>query len=368
MDVGKVGGEHLTPAPPDSRLRTDDWKGKALLRARSSVRLKFNMDIREMLFDKFYNNLCMVKSHSKIRLDPDIPNSIFCPQCLLVIERAHLADKEILTPEHVPPEALGGSIETFTCKKCNSWSGHYLESHLVHSLDMANFVEGVPGSAVDGIVKFSDDLFVTAELTYIDEGYLYIRADQSRSIPGSVEKSFETLHANQPEINLRTSGKRGKVIRPRRSEAALLRIAYLTLFSKFGYAFLLYPGAKIVRSQFKHPGEDILPDWGIFSDPFIQGQEPGIYIITKPPDLRSFMVIIELSQETKSRKYAVLIPGPTMPHFEIYEYIINKKNVNELIEFSAQKLDLSKDILLDQNMAFEFFDVWNAFLESNGSP
>ena len=294
------------------------------------------MDIRESIFEKYYENLCGVKSHPRIHLEPDIPDSITCPQCFKVIERSEIFNNNLFSLEHVPPESLGGKIETFTCKKCNNWSGHYLESHLTHSLDMANFLSGVPGSATDGIVKFSDDLYVTAELKYLDKDYLYIRADQDRSIPGSVEKSFKALEKGKFNLNLRSRGKRGKVIRPRRAEAAILRIAYLKLFSKFGYGFLLYPGAQIIRSQFKKPDEKILPHWGIFSGKGINQFDEGVYIITSPQELRSYMVIIELTQGNKTIQYSVLIPGPTKPHVGIYDYInANKKHIN----FTTNKLE-----------------------------
>jgi hypothetical protein len=325
------------------------------------------MDIRKKLYSLFYENLISVKSHPKVRLDPDVPNSIVCPQCFLLINQSQIYDNEIFSLEHVPPEALGGKIETFTCKNCNNWSGHYLESHLSHSLDMANFVEGLPGSSVDGIVTFSSDTKVNAELTYIDENYLYIKPDQSRSIPGSVKQSFESIESDAPDITLRTHGKRGKVIRTRRAEAALLRIAYLSLFAKFGYSFLLYPGAKVVRSQFKYPEEEILPTWGIFSDPFIQEHQPGIYIIKKPADLRSIMVVCELSYSIKTRNYGVLVPGPTEPHINIYDYLLSKRKKKEPIKISANKIKVEESFLTDPNSAFAFFDIWKHFL-SIGSP
>lgn len=319
------------------------------------------MDCRKILFNKFHKNLISVKSHPKVRLDPDIPNSIACPQCFLVINRSQIYDKEIFSLEHVPPEALGGKIETFTCKRCNSWSGHYLESHLSHSLDMADFVEGLPGSSVDGTVTFSSEIEVNAELTYIDENYIYIRPDQSRSIPGNVKQSFESIEKDAPNISLRTHGKRGKVIRTRRAEAALLRIAYLTLFAKFGYGVLLYPGAKVIRSQFKYPEEEILPTWGIFSDPFLQEHDPGIYIITKPAELRSIMVVCKLSDSIKTRTFGVLVPGPTEPHINIYDYLLSKRKEKEPIEISANKIKVEESFLTDPNSIFAFFEIWEYY-------
>ena len=259
-------------------------------------------------FDRYARNLEAVKAHPLVRLQPDLSDVVLCPQCFKIISREDLNDPNgQFSLEHVPPEALGGTIRTFTCRDCNSWAGHHLDSQLLNWLHLRDFLQMKPGSSVDAQVTIDDGPQIGSELVYTRDGILQIVADPRRSDPSQMARANQKMKEGSPKINIRFSGRKGRGAVWRRSEAALLRIAYLYAFSVFGYGFLINFGSQAIRSQYRKPEEEILPAWGISQNDALPDEVLGINVITAPDELRSFMVVFDLRYESNQVRYSVLI-------------------------------------------------------------
>jgi hypothetical protein len=316
-------------------------------------------------FDRYARNLEAVKAHPQVRLQPDLNDAVLCPQCFKVITREDLNDPNgQFTLEHVPPEALGGTIQTFTCRDCNSWAGHYLDSHLLNWLRLRDFLQMKPGSSVDAQVTIGDEVQVTSELVYAEDGGLQILADLGRSDPSQMEQANRMMKGEPPKINLKFSGRKGRGARRRRPEAALLRIAYLYAFSVFGYGFLINFGSKAIRSQFRKPEEEILPAWGISQNDSFPDKALGINIITAPNELRSFIVIFDLKYESNQVRYSVLIPGPTSPGADIYHYLAARIDTQTAIQMELVPIPIDQDYIGKPETAFIFHDFWKFYKTS----
>lgn len=322
------------------------------------------MTVSTQLFNRYAANLSAVKAHPRIRLKPDLDDIVLCPQCFKVITRDSLDETDTeFSLEHVPPEALGGRIRTFSCRECNSSAGHDLDSHLLNWLHLRDFLQQKPGSTVDARVIIGDEAQLVAELVYTEDGILQILADPNRTNPEQLETANRLMQKGPPEINFKFSGRRGRGARPRRPEAALLRIAYFYAFSVFGYGFLINFGSQAVRSQFRNPEDEILPAWGITHNDALPDQAVGINMVTSPDELRSYAVVFDLVYGANRLRYSVLIPGPTAPHTAIYRYLADRAEDSTPIDMKLVPLPLDHDYVGQANAAFAFHDFWKHYRE-----
>jgi len=320
------------------------------------------MAVRTQLFNRYAANLSAVKAHPRIHLEPDLDDIVMCPQCFKLITRDSLEDAASeFSLEHVPPEALGGRIRTFTCRECNSSSGHDLDSHLLNWLQLRDFLHAKPGSAVDARVTIADKAQLTAELVYTQDGILQILADPNRTNPEQLDRANRLMRQGPPEINLTFSGRKGRGAKLRRPEAALLRIAYLYAFSVFGYGFLINAGSQAVRSQFRNPEDKILPAWGISQHDTLPEEVLGINIVTSPAELRSYAVVFDLLYDSNQLRYSVLIPGPTAPSTGIYRYLAARADDPSPIQMKLVPISLEYDYIGEASAAFAFHDYWKHY-------
>ena len=311
-------------------------------------------------FDRFARNLEAVKAHPAVRLQPDLDDIVLCPQCFKVITRDNLDGPDgQFSLEHVPPVALGGTVQTFTCRECNSWAGSCLDSHLLNWLRLQDFLQGKPGSSVDGSVTIGDSARVIAELVNTLGGSLQILADPRRSNSSQIEKATQRLMSGDaPEINLVFQGYKGRGAKTNHPDAALLRIAYLYAFSVFGYGFLINPGSQAIRSQFRKPEEKILPAWGISRNDSLPDKALGINIVTAPDELQSFVVVFDLRYASNRARYSVLIPGPTSPGTDIYHYLAGRTDSQTPITMELFPIPSDRDYIDHTEFAFAFHDWW----------
>lgn len=318
------------------------------------------MTKKTRMFDLYSRNLEAVKLDPRVHLEPDISSIIICPQCFRGIDRDDLELTESpFSIEHVPPAALGGSIKTFTCRGCNSWAGFNLDIDLIQYIQNQDFLEQIPGSTVDAKITVGDSPEINAELKFSEEGILKILTSPERNNPKYLEQANQMLTGG-PLIHAKFCGRRGQSIRQRRWEAALLRIAYLYAFSVFGYGFLISFGSQAIRSQFKQPDQNILPFWGISRNQSLPDSTVGINLIKSPSELRSFLVVFDLNSGLRSLRFSVLLPGPTTPGVNIYQYLSTQEKDEFSIPITLAPIPNDYNYLDDPKAAFAFHDIWKS--------
>jgi len=131
---------------------------------------------RNKLFNKFLNQLHLLKEHGLIDIELKYSETYICPLCLEQFEKDDLISdnsRNFLTEEDAPPQKLGGSRIALTCKKCNSKAGYQIDNHLINrirEIDDSNFYKG---SQQFGNLEY-DGKKVTAEIASNGDGTLTV--------------------------------------------------------------------------------------------------------------------------------------------------------------------------------------------------
>jgi hypothetical protein len=318
------------------------------------------------LFEIYSANLQAVKRHPRIHIDPDVNDIFICPLCFRYFTRTEVlnqnGDEVPVTIEHVPPEALGGKKKTLTCVECNNEAGYQLDSHLINSLELADFMTGIPGSSVDARLTVNEKIKLGGTVRVGENRQLELIYDRKRSDKTEIEE-FEKLESpGLRTMNMTFSGRRGKGYKQRRPECSLLRIAYLWAFSLFGYGFLINHGMSVVRTQIKNPSEDILPNWGISQREDFPDASLGVNLVTLPKELQSFLVVFDLKTALQKRRYGVLLPGPTLPGTNIYNQLNDQSKVNAVTPITYKPIPNNYDFIKKPDFCFASHDIWKQWM------
>lgn len=333
--------------------------------------------LKKIIFEKYSRNLSWVKEHPDISFEPDFDNGYVCPLCFEVFTEHDLNpdSNNPLTFDHTPPEALGGKTGILTCKKCNSQSGGMLDVQLLKRLEEIDFFEMTPNAQMR-IELHQDNKRVAADFTVTDTQGLVINLSRRHSNPKNVDAflnskkySFKPIDSKTTEENFHEYGFNWRIdfaMNPllqsdeRRSEIALLKIAYLLAFQHLGNSFLVNPGLYKVRQQIQNPDKEILPK--VF---WIKYEFPenlvGLNIVNKPKELLCFLVIFNLATKNKSRQFAIALPGFSVPGVNIYNNLekILCKNGNGNIEANIEHL-YNWDYVSQKKLTFAAHQYWQA--------
>src|SRR5690606_35367754 len=116
------------------------------------------IDKRLLIFEKFKNNLNLLIDNSFINGKRD--NYLY-PICLR--PHKHINSDTPLTLEDAPPKALGGSVNTLTCKSCNNTAGHKIDFHLTERLREIDSGKFIPGTETPIKVNIDGETFQRSE-------------------------------------------------------------------------------------------------------------------------------------------------------------------------------------------------------------
>lgn len=342
--------------------------------------------IREVIFKLFSQNLEWVKENPSIRFEPDFTNGYICPLCFDVFfeKDLDLTLENHLTLEDIPPKSLGGNPKALTCKNCNSKSGKELDVHLLNNLLNSDSELFVPNSKTQATFEingfkmnglFSIDKDNTAILNFQPKHSNLKDADSfmvdlfpPKTIynpffyPGKI---FDN-ESQTPPFNIQP---KRLIANERRAEIALLRIAYLIAFSTLGNGFLINAGLYKVREQILNPDKSILPTPFWIKYDFPKEME-GINVITLPKELRCFLIVFSLRTKSRSRRFAIALPGPSDPGITVYDYI--DKNIctgdgSEFINFTVEKIT-PNDYMRDEKYTFVANQFWEKCTNEQYKP
>jgi hypothetical protein len=324
---------------------------------------------RMRLFDIYAANLQAVKKNPHVHFDPDLSDIFVCPLCFKYFTREEVLNqsgKDVsVTIEHVPPKALGGKERTLTCFECNNKAGHQLDSHLLHSLELADFIAGIPGSSVDAKLIVNENIKLGGTVQMSGERQLEIIFDPRRSNKQEIDEFKKLENPERETLNMTFRGRRGRNYKQRRPECSLLRIAYLWAFSFFGYGFLINAGLPIVRGQINYPTEEILPSWGISQRNDFPDVSLGINIVTGPKELQSFLVVFDVKTDLQKRRYGVLLPGPTLPGTNIYQHIHDQSKTNIALPITFKPIPKDYNFVQNPDFCFASHEIWKQWRETS---
>jgi len=241
-------------------------------------------------------------------LPPAIGPVYVCPLCITRSSfrafRRLAVEQKLLTEEHAPQGSLGGHALVLTCATCNHTAGTRLESH-------ARKAEN-PAAALLGDLKGSrpvrvkvGDLTINATLRGgLHRGYQLFGLPEHNP-PQAHEEFFQELgriaqqHPEDWAIGLDFYRDRHD---PDKAAASWLRAAYLIVFAKFGYRFVLGRAYHAVREKISDPKSGVIQVFKV-TDAKRSTESRAFVIVREPGDLRGIAV--------QMGRHVVFLPGPS---------------------------------------------------------
>jgi hypothetical protein len=286
---------------------------------------------KRILFEVYSNNLKTIFDNAK---NDDLPRDFgcFCPIC-----ETHFSASQYdsLSLEHNPPKSLGGKDNILTCVKCNNTAGTKIDSEILLALNELEFMKFKPNSSIKTQFhnKSTGDKGVNGSFGVDENGSIVINISPANNpktrdnFLNSFEYEFRAFDVLQN--NLENFGLNKKlsfdIKKPnRRSERlasiALLKIAYLLAYEKLGHIVMFGKHMRIVRDQIQNPEKDIItkPFWLHYAYP---DSMLGINIITKPIELKSFLIVFDLVTKSDNYRIGICLPGFDEKDDVIYQNI-----------------------------------------------
>lgn len=283
-------------------------------------------DISKM-FDAYNRHLSIIR---ELGITDRIDDYI-CPICLQGFRKEDILK---LSLEDAPQEKLGGSKIAITCKHCNNTCGNTIDFHLVNYINLMERRLFLPGSDRKvGITNLGKGKPIEAALKVYnrDEMDLVIHNDYYNS-----ESYKERLDSIVKDTIIMVQDKPIK-LNTKYVSAAIIKNAYIILFSLTGYTILLHNYYNRIRNHIKDPDSFDFPK-GIWKRFNYLPIEDGVYISYNKQYL-GFFIIYTITR-IQSYRYLVYLPSSSI-------------NFDKAIE-KVQKLKSGDSVLLKRIDGFGF--------------
>lgn len=258
-----------------------------------------------------------------------------CPICMHGFSKEEINK---LSLEDVPQKALGGNEIAITCKKCNNTCGNTIDFHLVNFIEYKEMRNFLPGSDRKiRIVDLGDGKPIEATLKVNGKNDIKLMVHRDYFNSTNIGKRLKMLIKDK-KITIQDKRKKWDL---NIVSSAIIKNAYIILFSKLGYTLIFDDYYNGIRNQIQTPNISSLSS-GIWT---IQEKLPvgdGIYL-SCDNRYRGFFVVYSILKNT-SYRVMVYIPTP----------LINFKNATTTISDVSQKKGLclkkidTTDFLINQ--------------------
>lgn len=290
----------------------------------------------ESLFNVFSKNLRNNFQRFGLKLqsgDTEILDALYvCPISLRCYTIEGLKNRE-LTLEHVPPESLGGKGIILTCKELNNKDGHTTDKKLLNFFESENFKAS--GGEINTKISSEELSFrgITAKFAIAKkDGKPMVQIKSSTQNIKALD--YKGLFKNWDGGKFTLTWQQRKNI----DKKALLKCAYLMVFSKIGYELIFDTnGFKketygVLIEYLRNSESDI-----DFPLAFINRHAPlsnsAIGMITGPLEYKSFVINLTFKLNRNEFQYAVFLPHPENADLS------NLKRLEELISGENCKVD-----------------------------
>lgn len=313
---------------------------------------------RKQLFDKFSNQLHLLKENGLIDIELMYEKTFICPICLEQFQENDIVSSNInnfLTEEDAPPAKLNGKRITLTCKTCNSTAGHQIDNHLINRIR-----ENDDNSFYKGSVQYRNFNFegenITSEITSNGDGILKVLHRTKKNNPTLIEKFFYGIKNKTigPILNLEPKTYN---VNAERVSLALLKTSYIITFSKFGYIFLLDNYYQNIRNQIKDMSVGYTGQ--IFFTNQLKAENVGTYYVLNN-NAKSIFNVFSLSTQYSETIIGSIIPLPNLTPEELNSNLIaNGYNVNQVgkvgVNLDVSTYDMNADLFSDINEIKKIF-------------
>lgn len=252
-----------------------------------------------------------------------------CPFCLQVVD-----DLEKISQEDAPQNSLGGSKIALTCKACNNKYGASIDCHLFNYIEDKEALQFPVGLKRQFLFHDKErGRLLRGSLEVGKRRIMKMVLPKSVNAPEELEKEIRELAVNDVIVGqIKTNPQKRK---PRYITAALLKNAYVILFSYFGYTFLVDPYYNLFREQLKNPEAVLIPEGFISREGVFSCLGDGVYVCDDAY-LRGFLVIMSLKRK-ENHQFGVFFPVPLISIEDMADRL--KKLQNASVQF--QKVELS---------------------------
>lgn len=255
--------------------------------------------LREELFDLYSKNL------SKAR--PDIEDKLACPICLKMFDHSALDIDQMLTVGHIIPNATGGKISVLECGQCNHHIGSSYDVHAAKEREHLQWMNMDEGTSKLVHINI-ENAKASAYWVWEKGGVSGIKAAswEDPNYHGLMRKFGERVKLKQEvSLNMDYSSK----YTPKKVVISLLHSAFLMMFYRFGYEYVLDTASTIARDLILNekgpwdPGKMVSTTTG--ECPY---QLPIIGVIRHPRKIRAFVVAMPTPLNNKVARL-VFLPG-----------------------------------------------------------
>lgn len=253
-------------------------------------------DISKM-FDVYHQHLNLLKElKMTVRTEDYI-----CPLCLDGFSKD---DINLLSLEDAPQEQLGGKKIAITCKHCNNTCGHTIDFNLINYIDIYERKQFLAGS--DRKIKITD-LGIGEPIN----AFLEIRDNNEKVL--QIHRNYYKSPNHRERLSLLVKDKMIMVhdkptkTDTRKVSAAIIKNAYIILFSKTGYTFLLDDYYNRIRMNIKDPDNNSLLN-GLWKPIKETNCDDGVYL-SRNKLFRGFYVIFTVSR-IHNYRFITYIPSP----------------------------------------------------------
>ena len=267
---------------------------------------------------------------------PDLAGKFLCPLCKRLLSIEDLEKKKI-TIEHIIPSAIGGKLITLTCAACNHGAGAKLDAELLKRLQVEDVFSGKGSKPLRGKIKVGEgEQTVDLNIEFEDRPIVDLVGLPKYSNPSLQEAAIEEFEKGKG-IEIRVEFEGYRVIP---SYVAIIRSAYLMMFSFFGYGYILNPNLKIVLEQIQNFTAQSNVLYGIVEIQEAKFNANQINICQLSPSLFCFLPTLNFSTN-KERYYSIVMPGLEHSGKRLYD------NWKMSLESATFEVKIWKTILFD---------------------
>lgn len=188
----------------------------------------------ESLFDEYARSL-------NVR-DPKLKDMFICPICMRSFYKEDINNGAI-SIEHIPPQAIGSSIKTITCTKCNNDIGAKLQSHMSNHARIKDLLAGRVLRPIPAKVEINGRTIHT-RITENKGGGNWAGVSVKTQLPPDMwPENAKKYVGEKALISLQIPVSKEIV------DAAYLHSAYLALFSLLGYPYVMQPFLDPIRRK-----------------------------------------------------------------------------------------------------------------------
>ncbi len=188
----------------------------------------------ELLFDEYAKSLTA--------RNPKLKDMFLCPICMRPFYRESINNKAI-SIEHIPPQAIGSSMKTITCTKCNNDIGAKLQPHMNNYVREKDLLAGRVLKPIPAKVEINGRTIHT-RITENKGGGNWTGVSVKTQLPPDIwPENAKKYVGKKAIISLQIPASKEIV------DAAYLHSTYLALFSLLGYPYIMQPFLDPIRKK-----------------------------------------------------------------------------------------------------------------------